>query len=251
MSQFCGCMGSTKPEPRTQIPAYPDAGFDTRPETQMAMHPPQYDSVDNGYSPVVPLPRYTPRPMSIHEKTLDSQMQQHTHHKPDEKTSQDFDDSDTPALNCHSTGSSSATVTGTATGTTTIMDDASSAYSFPSSFGHTSTETRDTPPPPYSSCGSSFYARSRASSVRSHRSQRQPESLFNYPLNTGNALEDVVPPPAAAMIAPPPPAHLQMSHQRQYQSVSISGYAPAQMPRQLMNARINTPNQRRLSWESQ
>jgi hypothetical protein len=251
MSQFCGCLGSTKPEPRTQIPAYPDAGFMPRPETQMAMHmhmhmqhqPPQYDSVDNGYSPIVPLPRYTPRPMSIHEKTLENNMQR-PQHRADEKNRQHFaseDEEDTAALNFQSTGSSSATVTAT-TAPTTIMDDASSAYSFPSSFGHTSTETRDTPPPPYSSCGSSFYARSRASSVRSHR---RSESLFNYSLNTGNTSEGVPAAPPAAMIAPPPMAHVQMSHNHQhhYQSASISH------PRQ-STSRSNTTNQRRLSWES-
>lgn len=243
MSQFCGCLGS-KPEPRTQVPAYPDAGFMPRPGTQMATHmhiqhqPPQYDSVDNGYSPVVPLPRYTPRPMSIHEKTLENNMQQ-SHHRPDEKNRHDFGE-DTSALNSQITGSSSATVTASSTtAPTTIMDDASSAYSFPSSFGHTSTETRDTPPPPYSSCGSSFYARSRASSVRSHR---RSESLFNYSLNTGNVPEGV----PAAIIAPPPMAHVQMSHnqhQHHYQSASINA------PRQSIS-RSNTPNQRRLSWES-
>lgn len=256
MSQFCGCLGgSTKPEPRTQIPAYPDAGFMPRPETQMAMHmhiqhqPPQYDSVDNGYSPVVPLPRYTPRPMSIHEKTLENNMQQTQHRSPDEKNRHDFEEEDTSARNSQITGSSSATVTASSTsGSTTVMDDASSAYSFPSSFGHTSTETRDTPPPPYSSCGSSFYARSRASSVRSHR---RSESLFNYPLNnTGNTSESVPPlaaPAPAAIIAPPPIAHMQMSHNHQHQhhyhSASIS------QARQSIS-RSNTPNQRRLSWES-
>lgn len=226
-----------------------------RPETQMAMHmhmqhqPPQYDSVDNGYSPVVPLPRYTPRPMSIHEKTLENNVQRNHGHqyRPDEKNRHDFEEEeDTSALNSQITGSSSVTVTASSTtAPTTIMDDASSAYSFPSSFGHTSTETRDTPPPPYSSCGSSFYARSRASSVRSHR---RSESLFNYSLNnnnnTGNASEGV-PAAPAAMIAPPPMAHVQMSHNHQhhYQSASIS------QPRQSIS-RSNTPNQRRLSWES-
>lgn len=253
MSQFC-CLGS-KPEPRTQVPAYPEAGFMPRPETHTAMdmhhQPPKYDSVDSGYSPVVPLPRYTPRPKSIHEKTLETNNIRHHHghgqHGPDEKNRQDFEDSENDAaLHSHATGSSSATVTASSTiaPTTTIVDDASSAYSFPSSFGHTSTETRDTPPPPYSSCGSSFYARSRASSVRSHR---RSESLFNYPINTGNTSEAMPPPsvPAPAVIAPPPMAHVQMSHHHQhhYQSASISN------PRQSMS-RSNTPNQRRLSWES-
>lgn len=254
MSQFC-CLGSTKPEPRTQIPAYPDAGFMPRPETQMQMHmhtqhqPPQYDSVDNGYAPVVPLPRYTPRPMSIHEKTLENNIHQ-TQHRPDEKNRQDFDEED-GALHSQNTGSSSVTVTATTAPTgSTIMDDASSAYSFPSSFGHTSTETRDTPPPPYSSCGSSFYSRSRASSVRSHR---RSESLFNYSLNTGNA-SDGVPSAAAAaaIIAPPPMAHVQMSHTHQHQhyhSASMNGHALAQIPRQ-STSRSNTQSQRRLSWES-
>ncbi|KAE8550505.1 hypothetical protein TMatcc_008541 [Talaromyces marneffei ATCC 18224] len=252
MSQFCGCLGSTKPEPRTQIPSYPDAGFMHRPETQMQMHMhmqhqlPRYDSVDHGYAPVVPLPRYTPRPMSIHEKTLENNHIHHTQHRPDEKNRHDFEsaeDEDVSALNSQSTGGSSTTVTGIistiTTAPTTIMDDASSAYSFPSSFGHTSTETRDTPPPPYSSCGSSFYARSRASSVRSHG---RSESLFNYSLNnTGNASE-VVP-----TITPPPMAHMHISHNHdQYQHhPSPSIHAPRQSI-----SRSNTPSQRRFSWES-
>ncbi|EED16264.1 conserved hypothetical protein [Talaromyces stipitatus ATCC 10500] len=225
MSQFCGCISSSKPEPRTQVPAHSEAGFMSRPELQMQMHhhqPPHYDLVDNGYAPVVPLPRYTPRPMSIHEKTLENNSNfQRTHdqqqHRPDEKNRQDFEPEET--LQSQSTGGSSS-----ATVTPAIVDDASSAYSFPSSFGHTSTETRDTPPPPYSSCASSFYSRSRASSLRSHR---RSGSLSNYSLNENqvqqgaseaapSAAYTVPSAPPAAIIASPPMAHVHMSHRQHH-----------------------------------
>ncbi|KAL1992023.1 hypothetical protein VTN49DRAFT_4055 [Thermomyces lanuginosus] len=125
--------------------------------------PPRYESLDDtGYTPVVPLPRYTPRPEGMHEKTLD-----HNPHpaNPDEKDRSLFDeqqqhrDSTEAPIAPTKTGISSTT-------TTTMMDDASSAYSFPSSFGQTSTATRDTPPPPYASCASLPLVRSRTSSMR-------------------------------------------------------------------------------------
>lgn len=203
MSQLCGCMGSNDSEPRTQVAAHPEAGF--RPRTSVENQPPQYDAVSNGYTPVVPLPRYTPRPMSIHEKTIENGSHDHHRQQPDEKNRHDFEEES--ALQSQSTGSSS-TATATAT-----MDDASSAYSFPSSFGHTSTETRDTPPPPYSSCGSSsLFSRSRASSLRSHH--RRSLSLYNYPvLNQAQAPpQPNAPEFVPATIAPPPMAHINSTH---------------------------------------
>ncbi|KAH8700150.1 hypothetical protein BGW36DRAFT_373530 [Talaromyces proteolyticus] len=201
MPELCGCLGSSQSNVTTQVAADPEAGFARRVDGQV--QPPRYDAVDSGYTPVVPLPRYTPRPLSIHEKTLENNFQnQNGHNQPgrgsfgalDEKNRQDFEDA---PVQSHSTGSSSATVTAT-------MDDASSAYSFPSSFGHTSTETRDTLPPPYSSCGSSMFSRSRASSLRSHY---RNSISSNRPLPSEQAQQtaaDI----AAAAIMPPPMAHV-------------------------------------------
>ncbi|CRG90065.1 hypothetical protein PISL3812_07106 [Talaromyces islandicus] len=193
MPEFCGCLGSSEPQVTTQVAADPGAGFVRESDSQ---YPPRYDSVDAGYTPVVPLPRYTARPMSIHEKTLENNprpMRSDSFSIADEKDRQAFE---APSVQSNSTGSSSATVTAT-------MDDASSAYSFPSSLGHTSTETRDTPPPPYSTCGSSMFSRSRASSFRSH--YRNSISSIHYPQIDQNQSSAEI---AAVTIMPPPMAHV-------------------------------------------
>ncbi|KAJ5682048.1 uncharacterized protein N7477_001988 [Penicillium maclennaniae] len=87
------------------------------------------DSENGGYASVVPLPQYTPRPMSINEKTLETNMRDppmssgmlgYGH---DEKSRNLYDEE--------------------------VASDASSAISYPSSYGNTSTATRETPPPPY------------------------------------------------------------------------------------------------------
>lgn len=97
----------------------------------------------NGYTPVIPLPRYTPRPLSIREKTVEAHMR-HPPSSPspssssrpgsgfwvDEKQRYDYE----PSQNRDSV----------------TADDVSSAFSFQSSYGNTSTATRETPPPPYS-----------------------------------------------------------------------------------------------------
>jgi hypothetical protein len=236
MPQLCGCFHSSEPEsPKTQVPACPDAGFVHRVNSQS--QPPRYDPVDNGYTPVVPLPRYTPRPVSIHEKSIGSNFhEQQQHRQPDEKNPQDFEELDAP-VQAHSTGASSssnATVTAT-------MDDASSAYSFPSSFGHTSTDTRDTPPPPYSSCGGSLYSRSRASSLRSSHHRRSDSLSNNYPLP--NSQQQTGPSSDfGTIIAPPPMAHIGNS------PLSMT-YAAAPINSRQAGSRP-TQNQRRMSWES-
>ncbi|KAL1976694.1 hypothetical protein VTN31DRAFT_2976 [Thermomyces dupontii] len=135
--------------------------------------PPRYESLDDtGYTPVVPLPRYTPRPASIYEKTLHTS----AHHGPSNPDGKDRSLFAEQQPRCHSTEATMApTKTGmSSTTTTTMMDDASSAYSFPSSFGQTSTATRDTPPPPYASCASLPLVRSRTSSVRTVPSCSSP-----------------------------------------------------------------------------
>ncbi|KAJ5385013.1 hypothetical protein N7517_002924 [Penicillium concentricum] len=110
--------------------------------------PPPSDSQDGGYASVVPLPQYTARPMSLHEKTLEAHMrdpsissESQNSYPHDEKNSNRYDED--------------------------ITSDSSSAISFPSSYGNTSTATRDTPPPPYSPRHSAALCRSRSMSVSS------------------------------------------------------------------------------------
>ncbi|KAJ5514563.1 hypothetical protein N7463_004115 [Penicillium fimorum] len=110
--------------------------------------PPLSDSEDGGYSSVVPLPQYTARPMSLHEKTLEAHMrdpsissESQNSYPYDEKNSHRYDED--------------------------VTSDSSSAISFPSSYGNTSTATRDTPPPPYSPRHSAALCRSRSMSISS------------------------------------------------------------------------------------
>ena len=110
--------------------------------------PPYGDDADSrGYASVVPLPQYTPRPMSVHEKTLEAHLRDPPMSSdssslyPDEKQGHGNDDETT--------------------------SDSSSVFSYPSSFGNTSTATRETPPPPYSPRHSVMIGRSRATSVSS------------------------------------------------------------------------------------
>ncbi|CAG7924540.1 unnamed protein product [Penicillium olsonii] len=110
-------------------------------------HGPPTDSEDGGYSSVVPLPEYTARPMSLHEKTLESHMRDPSvssetlSYQHDEKDRHIYDEE--------------------------VTSDSSSAISFPSSFGNTSTATRETPPPPYSPRHSVMLSRSRSMSISS------------------------------------------------------------------------------------
>lgn len=104
-------------------------------------------SEDGGYASVVPLPQYTPRPMSIHEKTLETNMRDppissdSNAYPRDEKSRNLYDEE--------------------------VTSDGSSAISFPSSYGNTSTATRETPPPPYSPRASAVLARPRSISISS------------------------------------------------------------------------------------
>lgn len=107
------------------------------------------DSTETGYTSPADLPAYTPRPVSIHEKTLELHMRdppvpstsafppdQPQQSYPDEKAQYQYRYSiDHPASNNRPEDLSS---------------DVSSAISFTSSYGNTSTATRETPPPPYS-----------------------------------------------------------------------------------------------------
>lgn len=194
MSFLCGCFSSSSndeknPPVRTQIPHNPQAGFRQNGSCPV---PPDYVNRfsidhDDGYSPVVPLPKYTPRPVSVHEKTLQysgndpTNRNSWTNWNPDEKSRRDLEEGPSSP---HPTTSEEVT------------SDASSAFSFPSTFGQTSTATRETPPPPYSSyAGSLMPSRSRASSM----SHRTTVSRMTF----GSSAPSTAPP-----LTPPPMAHI-------------------------------------------
>ena len=108
--------------------------------------PPPADS-PGGYASVVPLPQYTPRPMSIAEKTLEGNMRDppissdSNPYPADEKNRNLYDED--------------------------VSSDGASTFSYPSSYGNTSTATRETPPPPYSPRHSAMLSRSRSFSISS------------------------------------------------------------------------------------
>ncbi|KAJ5467468.1 hypothetical protein N7475_005220 [Penicillium sp. IBT 31633x] len=169
-SSLCGCFSqdignekpsrcSAAPETRTQRPhsnSIQTGRFTLSGEGEFIRSdptgghghgPPPSDSEDGGYSSVVPLPQYTARPMSLHEKTLEAHMrdppissESHGPYPQDEKNANNYDD---------------------------VTSDSSSAISFPSSYGNTSTATRETPPPPYSPRHSAMLCRSRSMSISS------------------------------------------------------------------------------------
>ncbi|KAF3387419.1 hypothetical protein F1880_000681 [Penicillium rolfsii] len=109
--------------------------------------PPSDSDTIGGYASVVPLPQYTPRPMSIHEKTLEAHLRDPPMSSDsnaiyqDEKRRHMYDEE--------------------------VTSDSSSTISYPSSYGNTSTATRETPPPPYSPRHSVMLCRSRATSISS------------------------------------------------------------------------------------
>ncbi|KAJ5550791.1 hypothetical protein N7535_001269 [Penicillium sp. DV-2018c] len=179
LSALCGCFsratldekpsrGPTFPEPMTQRPnangtqtgrfTLSASGEFIRPASyatgDQSHGPPPSDSDDGGYSSVVPLPQYTARPMSLHEKTLESHMRdppissEHLNSYPqDEKNAYRYENAS------HYDEE--------------VTSDSSSAISFPSSYGNTSTATRETPPPPYSPRHSAMLCRSRSASISS------------------------------------------------------------------------------------
>lgn len=128
------------------------------------------DNRNNGYASVVSLPRYTPRPLSIHEKTVDAHLR-----SPSPSAQSDSMD-EKQRFEYDSEGGVTA-------------DDGSSAFSFQSSYGNTSTATRETPPPPYSP------RMSRSMSLSFSSQRAMPLQPLPLPL------------PIAQPIAQPPPIY--------------------------------------------
>ncbi|KGO77314.1 hypothetical protein PITC_092740 [Penicillium italicum] len=169
LSALCGCFtqnekssqSHSSPEMMTQRPN--PSGFQTgnftlsgegefirqAPSTGGHEHgPPLSDSENGGYTSVVPLPQYTARPMSLHEKTLEAHMRDPSISSESQNS---YPNDEKNANRCDED----------------LTSDSSSAISFPSSYGNTSTATRDTPPPPYSPRHSAMLSRSRSMSVSS------------------------------------------------------------------------------------
>ncbi|KAL4867123.1 hypothetical protein BDV12DRAFT_171782 [Aspergillus spectabilis] len=152
LSGLLSCCLPTKPlksskEPTTETsPAVPHP-------TPQTHDTPTYEQPQDGYNQVTPLPAYTPRPKSILEKTLEAHMRDppisnetyHSHLSTDEKQRLAWEEATNPSetpdyyypYHTHPRPEEATS-------------DVSSAISFPSSYGNTSTATRETPPPPYS-----------------------------------------------------------------------------------------------------
>ncbi|KAJ5732968.1 hypothetical protein N7533_013415 [Penicillium manginii] len=137
--------------------------------------PPPADSEVGGYATVVPLPQYTPRPMSVNEKTLES-------HLRDPSVSSDSNSYDQDEKNPHLYNED-------------LSSDASSVISYPSSYGNTSTATRETPPPPYSPRQSAQLTRTRSVSLYSMSSTRGI-TINPPPIARLNGARSTGPPPS-------------------------------------------------------
>lgn len=117
------------------------------------------------YRAVVPLPPYTAHPMSTNEKTLEVNISSSS-------SSKYAEDEKSPELDPFPAGVSED-----------MCSDTSSAVSFPSTCGNTSTATRETPPPPYSSGPSTPASRT----------------------STSSEMPEITPPPSAHVVGPPSP----------------------------------------------
>ncbi|KAB8269904.1 hypothetical protein BDV30DRAFT_176976 [Aspergillus minisclerotigenes] len=170
---LCGCVTRSSPlssqppaQPRRQSPQNRDNGTTTH--NNASDSPPGIDDED-GYSPVVPLPRYTPRPVSIQEKTLEAHMRDPPVSSSDYASNSTYFQDEKDRLAFETTSNRNHNPED-------LTSEVSSAISFPSSYGNTSTATRDTPPPPYSSRGVSP-APSRSMSISSSGYPLPPQQV--------------------------------------------------------------------------
>lgn len=204
MSFLCGCFTSSNGTSKSEL-----SGPRGRPEMRQQQHPSHNhhahgngvvgdhrytlnsgDSAsgeDDGYFSV-PLPRYTPRPMSIQEKTLAAHMRD-----PSISSAQyEFPADEKHAYEAEAEeGDMASNPDRRGRAHEELTSDASSAFSFPSTFGNTSTATRETPPPPYSPRPSSS-APSRPMSICESSSVMMAMGVVT-----------AVTPPPMARIAPP------------------------------------------------
>ncbi|KAL2820566.1 hypothetical protein BDW59DRAFT_150701 [Aspergillus cavernicola] len=152
-SLFGCCLPTRSPKPTPETQQAPNSSTNCNPPNHTittTLQPPQ-DHDQTGYNQTIPLPAYTPRPMSIQEKTLEAHMRDppissetyHTHLSTDEKQRLAWEEATSPQPDYYYTYP-------THPRPDEVTSDTSSAISFPSSYGNTSTATRETPPPPYS-----------------------------------------------------------------------------------------------------
>lgn len=189
LSYLCGCFACHSPSCLSRSSAQVRSDQNTESITQHPDSNSSHDAapnemlMDDGYSAVAPLPRYTPRPVSIQEKTLQLHMRDppvSSDSRPmDEKNPRDFEEPRSP------TGSDAGS-------------DASSTISMPSSYGNTSTATRETPPPPYSAHPSP--APSRPISI-----SMQDTGAMQFTLYPGVVDEAPLSPPSMIHIPQPQP----------------------------------------------
>ncbi|KAL4780630.1 hypothetical protein BJX76DRAFT_337492 [Aspergillus varians] len=145
------CQTSTTNNPSPNPIPIPNHNINT-----LEANPPQ-----DGYNQIAPLPAYTPRPMSVQEKTLEAHMRDpsisnetyhhHHHHHNNNNTQIPLTTDEKQRLAWEeATNFPDYYPYYSHQRSEEVSSDASSAFSFPSSYGNTSTATRETPPPPYS-----------------------------------------------------------------------------------------------------
>lgn len=156
MSFLCGCFTgsvSSKQEPCSQ-PSPHETETSQADAVTAAHHLSRHHtngSSGDGYASVVSLPRYTARPVSIHEKTLEA----HLRDSPVSSATYGYPGDEKPMPGpMLSPSPSPFPPSGAPHDNEEVTSDVSSALSFPSSYGNTSTATRETPPPPYSPASS-------------------------------------------------------------------------------------------------
>ncbi|EQL35024.1 hypothetical protein BDFG_03244 [Blastomyces dermatitidis ATCC 26199] len=185
LGSLCCCFPSPRRLPSAPVlhqqPHDPQAGFRRCGGVNGDTDAP---GIDEPYLSTAPLPRYTPRPVSIHEKTIaferrQSNLNEQSDFPCEQKNRYEFErDLASPQLDDRSS-------------------DASSEVSVPSSFGNTSTATTETPPPPYSSNSSIAPSRrSMSISVSTHGTGFTYASLESIERESPVAQLPLVPPAA-------------------------------------------------------
>lgn len=167
LSKFCGCFAIDRSPHRLSCPyeypienGYPRHVVAGQNNNNGANGNDNYDYEGNMYTPTVPLPRYTPHPSVMNEKTLAferparsswaSLRHQTNAFTTDEKGRNEFrNSSDGPPRHHQDNNNGSSNNSNNSQNSDDSNSDASSTLSYPSSYGNTSTATAS-PPPPYS-----------------------------------------------------------------------------------------------------
>lgn len=198
LSSLISCCLPTKSiESARETPHYPNVPTGDINTAQ----PPQGGSENDGYTSA-PLPAYTPRAgmeMTAQEKTLAAHMRdpsvsnetyrhhQHYQHSTATDEKQRLAWEEAAATYSHSTSTSDSPYPyypyHTHPRPEEVSSDVSSAISFPSSYGNTSTATRETPPPPYSPPAFSPAPSRRSMSISSSYRHQQNQLQMQLPMS--------------------------------------------------------------------